>query len=68
MTTLILSDGRMGRCPQPRDSLRIDNGLARIPADLQCGTGAQEICRPAPRGGAGGFRGRKHGALSGGLF
>lgn len=25
-SNLILSDGRMGRSPQPRDSLRIDNG------------------------------------------
>lgn len=67
-SNLILSDGRMGRCPQPRDSLRIDNGSARIPADLQGGAGVQEICRPAARGVASGFRGRRHGALSGGLF
>ncbi|MEI6029477.1 MAG: hypothetical protein WCT47_22640 [Betaproteobacteria bacterium] len=67
-SNLILSDGRMGRSPQPRDSLRIDNGAVRIPADLQGGAGVQEICRPAARGGAGGFRGWKHGALSGGLF
>ncbi len=64
----ILSHGRMGRCPQPRDSLRIDNGSARIPADLQGGAGVQEICRPAARGVASGFRGRRHGALSSGLF
>ena len=68
VSNLILSDGRMGRCPKPRNSLRIDIGLARIPADLQGGAGVQEICRPAARGVAGGFRGRKHGALSGGLF
>jgi hypothetical protein len=68
-SNLILSDGRMGRCRQPRNSLRIDNGSARIPADLQGGAGVQEmICRPAARGVASGFRGRKHGALSGGLF
>lgn len=68
VSNLILSDGRMGRCPQPHDSLRIDDGSARIPADPQGGTGVQEICRPAARGGAGGFRGRKHGGLSGGQF
>jgi len=43
VSNLIMSDGRMGRCPQLRDSLPINDGSARIPADLQGGAGVQRL-------------------------